>query len=56
MNNEFINLELDSDEKDYFLQRLCCCVHNNSFYPAELCERDMKNKTVSIYVTYVDAQ
>ena len=54
IDDQLVKLELDNDEKDFFLQRLYCCVQNNSFYPAELCERDMKNETVSIYVVYIE--
>ncbi len=54
INDELVKLELDEEEKDFFLQRLHCCIQKNSFYPAELCEREMKNRTISIYVFYID--
>lgn len=53
ITNQIIKIEMDDDEIEYFKQRLQECLISKSFYPAELCERYLNNKYISIYVSIV---
>jgi hypothetical protein len=39
---------MDKDEVEYFKHRLNEAIEGKGFYPAELCERKMKDKNVTL--------
>ncbi len=49
MNNKSIKIYMDDEEVQFFKYRINEAIEGRGFFPAELCDRKMKNKTISIY-------
>ena len=53
IKSDSIKIYMDHDEIEYFKYRLNEVIAGNNFFPSELCERRLKNNSVTIYCIVV---
>lgn len=51
--NDLITIEIDKEEAEYGFERIKECIKGASFYPAEFCEINYNNKTLTIYALLI---